>query len=69
MLPFTRRVWKMSNASEKCDEESCKKKHFLFLINKATERAAMYEGQSWSTILRIRRKHKQRNATNLTQLL
>jgi isocitrate/isopropylmalate dehydrogenase len=60
-------IEKIENAIEKCDEESCKNQ-LLFLINKATERAAMYTGQPRTSILRIRRKHKQRNANNLTQL-
>jgi hypothetical protein len=41
----------------------------LLPINKETERAAMYTGKSRSSILRIRRKHGERNATNPTQLL
>jgi hypothetical protein len=58
----------IANVIEKCDEES-RQKRLLLPINKATERAAMYTRKSWSSILRIRRKHKERNATNLTQLL
>jgi hypothetical protein len=52
----------IANVIEKCDEES-RQKRLLLLINKATERAAMYTGKSWSSILRIRRKHRERNAT------
>jgi hypothetical protein len=44
-------------------------KRLLLPINKATERAAMYTVKSRSSILRIRRKHRERNATNPTQLL
>jgi hypothetical protein len=56
------------NVTEKCDEE-LRQKLLLLLINKATQRAAMYTGKSRSSILRLRRKHRERNATNPTQLL
>jgi hypothetical protein len=58
----------IANVIKKCDEES-RQKLLLLPINKATERAAMYTGISRSSILRIRRKHRERNATNATQLL
>jgi hypothetical protein len=57
-----------ANVIEKCDEES-RQKRLLLPINKATEKAAMHTGKSLSSILRIRTKHMERNATNLTQLL
>jgi hypothetical protein len=41
----------------------------LLPINKAKERAAMYTGKFRSSVLRIRRKHREINATNSTQLL
>jgi hypothetical protein len=58
----------MTNVTEKCDEESFQKR-LLLPINKATERAALYTGKSRSSILRIWRKHRERNATNPTKLL
>jgi hypothetical protein len=58
----------IANVIEKCDEKS-RQKRLLLPINKATERAAMYRGKSRSSILRIRRKHRERSATNPTQLL
>jgi hypothetical protein len=57
-----------ANVIEKCDKES-RQKRLLLPINKATGRAAMYTEKSKSSILRIRRKHWERNATNPTQLL
>jgi hypothetical protein len=58
----------IANVIEKCDDES-RQKRLLLPINKATERAAKYTGKSRSSILRIRRNHRERNATNPTQLL
>jgi hypothetical protein len=58
----------IANVIEKCYEES-RQKLLLLPINKATERATMYTGKSRSSILRIRRKYWERNATNPTQLL
>jgi hypothetical protein len=58
----------IANVIEKCDEES-RQNVLLLPISKATERAAMYTGKSRSFILRIWRKHTERNATNPTQLL
>jgi hypothetical protein len=58
----------IANVIDKCDEES-RQKRLLLPINKATERAAKYTGKYRSSILRIRRKHRERNVTNLTQLL
>jgi hypothetical protein len=37
--------------------------------NKTTERAAMYVGKFWSSVLGIGREHKERNSTELTGFL
>jgi hypothetical protein len=58
----------IANIIEKYDKES-RQKQLLLPINKATERAAMYTGKSRSSVLRIRRKNRERKATNPTQLL
>jgi hypothetical protein len=56
----------ITNVIEKCDEES-RQKQLLLPLKKAAERAAMYTGKSAASILRIRRKHKEKNANNPTQ--
>lgn len=58
----------VANVIKKCDEES-HKKLLLLPINKATEWAAVYVGKPLSSILRTRRRHKERTTTIQTQHL
>jgi hypothetical protein len=53
----------IANLIEKRDKEPHQKQLLLLPSNKTTERAKMFTGKSQSSILSIRKKHKQRNAT------
>jgi hypothetical protein len=52
----------ITNLIEKRDKEPHQKQLLLLLSNKTTEMAKMLTGKSQSSILRINRKHEQRNA-------
>jgi hypothetical protein len=58
----------IANVTQTCNEEASQKQ-LLVLISQATERGVLYTGKSQSPILRIRRQHRKRNATNPDQLL
>ena len=58
----------IGNVTQTCNEEA-RQKQLLVLISQAMERGVLYTGKSRSPILRIRRQHRERNATNPDQLL